>query len=80
MLNQLLSDLGFEKTETTDKNNCIWEHGEAGTRVVLPANRVLDEALQIDLQPLRMKLHLNGHLETAAFDTFLAKGKLPQVS
>jgi len=80
MLSQLLLDLGFERGEETEKKNCVWHHPEAGTKLVLAANKVDEEALQLDTHPLRMKLELNGHLDAATFDAFLAEGRLPQVS
>lgn len=75
-LNQLLTDLGFEAGEVTEKNNRFWRHPAAGTTVVLPFNKLADRAAQPDLVMLREHLHHGGHLSREQFDAFLEKGRL----
>ena len=80
-LNTLLARLGFERSdETTEKHRRVWRHREAGTTILLPANRTLDPPLQVDLVSVRTHLAYNGHLEADAFDEFVRTEKLPAVS
>lgn len=76
-LNQLLVDLGFERGEATTRHKRFWHHAEAGTTVVLPDNKALEAAAQIDVMALREHLHFRGHMTRDEFDGFLADGQLP---
>jgi hypothetical protein len=78
-LNNLLTHLGFEPGETTGKRKTrrVWEHPEAGTIILLPANRTHDPALLVDLVSLRAHLDDNGHLDGDAFDEFARTGRTP---
>lgn len=76
-LSRLLSDLGFEPRQMTEKNRRVWSHGESGCTVLLPANRSHEAARPADIVGLRAQLDLHGHIDEEVFDSFLAEGKLP---
>jgi hypothetical protein len=79
-LNTLLVRLGFKAGETTQRFRRVWRHPEAGTIILLPANRTLDPPLEVDLVSVRTHLDYNGHLDADAFDEFVRTEKLPSVS
>ena len=79
-LDTLLVRLGFEAGETTERFCRVWRHPEAGTTLLLPANRTLEPPLEVDLVSVRTHLDYNGHLDADAFDEFVRTEKLPSVS
>ena len=79
-LNTLLSSLGFERSRTTEKKNCVWRHPSTGAEIVLPANKTLESAHQADLISIRARLDYDGHLDVVAFDAFIEGGAVPRAA
>ena len=79
-LNELLTQLGFQKSEGTVKYHRAWRHPEIGTMLLLPSNKTNEPPLSADLLSVRTHLDANGHLDNAAFDEFVKTGKLPVAS
>jgi hypothetical protein len=77
MLNRLLLGLGFEQGHVTDKNQRVWRHPESGCTLLLPANKTQEAPRPADLVGIRTQLDLQGHLDEAAFNFFVAEGRLP---
>ena len=80
MLNQLLSDLGFQVGELTSRNHRVWQHPESGCTLLLPDNKSLQAPRPADLVAFKAHLSLQGHLDEEDFDFFIAEGKLPDPS
>lgn len=79
-LNSLLANLGFQQGEKTQKLRRVWRHSEAGTIILLPSNRTLEPASQVDLVSVRTHLDRDGHMEASEFDEFVVAKKHSVVS
>ena len=75
-LQSLLISLGFQKGKTAEEFHRIWRHPEAGTIILLPANKEDQRPLEVDLDSVRTHLYYNGHIEANEFDDFVKTGKL----
>ncbi len=80
LLNQLLSDLGFQPGEVSKRNHRTWRHPESGCVLFLPANKIEESPRPLDIVGIRAQLALQGHLDEDVFDVFAAEGKLPMSS
>jgi len=80
LLNQLLSDLGFQPGEVSKKNHRAWRHPESGCVLFLPVNKLAEVPRPADIVGIRDQLALHGHLDEDVFDVFAAEGKLPTSS
>ena len=76
-LRQLLLDLGFAKVQRVANNQRVFRHPESQCVIVLPDNRDKDTARSADVVGVRDHLSHQGHLPEAAFDYYVAEGKLP---
>ena len=77
LLNQLLSDLGFQPGEVNKKNHRTWRHPESGCVLILRANKADEAPWPATIVGVRNQLALHGHLDEDLFDVFAAEGKLP---
>jgi hypothetical protein len=77
LLARLLSDLGFEPGEATEKNHRVWRHPDSGCTLLLPVNKTREPPRPADLIGIRAQLDLHGHLDEEGFDAFAAEGRLP---
>jgi hypothetical protein len=75
-LGRLLTSLGFQSSNTTSKFHRAWQHAEAGTLIILPANKEDERALEVNLHSVRTHLDYNGHMEAKDFDEFVKTGKI----
>ncbi|HUE72321.1 MAG TPA: hypothetical protein VMP01_15660, partial [Pirellulaceae bacterium] len=60
-----------------EQNQRKWRHPQSGCTLLLPANKLDDAPRPADIVGVRAQLDLQGHLDEAAFDGFVASGKLP---
>lgn len=79
-LTQLLSTLGFEPGEPSEKKYRLWRHPESGCTLTLPANKLLKSPRPANLIGVKAHLIQHGHLDEEAFDFFAAEGRLPASS
>ena len=77
MLSTLLSNLGFLRGKVTENQNQIWNHPGSRAMIILPSNKVDDQAAQHHLHEVRSVLENFGHLDSDLFDLFTRVGKLP---
>ncbi|NUQ65330.1 MAG: hypothetical protein HUU20_22920 [Pirellulales bacterium] len=77
VLGQLLRELGFAPGDVTEKNHRVWRHPQSGCTLLLPANKTTELARPADIVGIKAQLHLQGHLDEAAFDLFATEGNLP---
>jgi hypothetical protein len=75
-LSQLLTNLGFEQGQVNEKSYRTWRHPESGCTLALPANKTDESPRPADLVGIKAQLDQQGHLDEAAFDEFVAEGKL----
>jgi hypothetical protein len=80
VLGKLLTHLGFESSEKTEKSHRAWRHAGAGTVIFLPSNKTGEAPLPRDLLSVRTHLDANGHLEGQTFDEFVKTGDLRSIS
>jgi hypothetical protein len=80
LLNQLLSDLGFQPGEVSKKNQRTWRHPESGCVLFLPANKLQEAPWSATIVGIRAQLALQGHLDKDSFDYFAVEGRLPAAS
>jgi hypothetical protein len=77
MLNELLLHLGFEQGDISEKNHRVWRHPASGCTLLLPANKLTEAPRPADLAGVKAHLDLQGHLDEADFESFVAEGKVP---
>jgi hypothetical protein len=77
MLEQLLTDLGFEQGDVTAKMYRVFRHPQSGCKLLLPENKSFEAPRPADLLGIRSQLVYQGHLDEGAFDRFARKGRLP---
>lgn len=75
-LGTLLSSLGFHSSPSTSEFHRVWQHSEAGTLLILPANKEDKRPLWVTLHSIRTHLDYNGHMDGKDFDEFVKTGKL----
>ena len=80
LLNQLLSDLGFQPGDVKKRNHRRWRHPESGCTLFLRVNKLAKAPRLADIVGLRAQLALHGHLDEVVFNVFAAEGRLPSSS
>ncbi len=80
LLNQLLSELGFQQGNVGKSNHRTWRHPESGCVFFLPGNKIEEAPRSADVVGVRAQLAWHGHLDEDAFDYFALEGRLPVAS
>lgn len=78
-IQDLLATLGFVGAARDDGSK-MYRHPEAGTLILLPAQRGDHFAREPDIQSVGRHLVGRGHLEEHAFEAFVREGILPEIT